>query len=199
VAGYTFDLDPASRPSTIMAFGTYSDTDSWFAGLFGDVHWGEGRHQLTTGLVQGTIRNEYEDFLGTGLKVKTTMISRHCSCATSSVYTATGFSAASSSHRTTRSVPMASWGISSSRSAWWASIPTASARSWSTTAATACAVPPGVSASSFTTSPAARVSGGDESFDSVSADYTRYLPFGDGNILALQVHGRWTDDAPLGG
>jgi hypothetical protein len=107
--------------------------------------------------------------------------------------------AAGSSHRTTRSVPMASCGISSSRSAWWASIPTASARSWSTTAATACAVPPGVSASSFTTSPAARVSGRDESFASVSADYTRYLPFGDGNILAPQVHGRWTDDAPLGG
>jgi len=53
-------LAAGSRPSTVMGFGTYSDTDSWFAGLFGDIHWGEGTHQVTGGLMQGTIRNEYD-------------------------------------------------------------------------------------------------------------------------------------------
>jgi hypothetical protein len=72
VAGYTFNLDAGSRPSTIMGFATYSDTESWFAGAFGDIHWGSGKHQATAGLLRGTIRNEYEDFLGTGLEAKTT-------------------------------------------------------------------------------------------------------------------------------
>jgi outer membrane protein assembly factor BamA len=41
--------------------------------------------------------------------------------------------------------------------------------------------------------------GGDESFDTLSSEYTRYWGFGDGHVLALQVQGRWTQDAPLGG
>ena len=41
--------------------------------------------------------------------------------------------------------------------------------------------------------------GGDESFDVYHAKYEHFFPFGQGNVLGMQLVGRWTDDAPQGG
>jgi len=199
IGGYTFDMDAGSRPSTVMAFGTYSDTDSWFAGLFGDVHWGQGTHQFTAGLMQGTIRNDYEDFLGTGLEAKTTddveaLFLRYKHRLRGNWFL--GGQAISSNYAIGADgllgdilgqiglVGFDSNGVGavleydnrdSLRN------PTTGQRF-------------------IVHNIAYRKSlGGDESFDTVTSDYTRYKPFGDGHVFAMQVHGRWTDDAPLGG
>ena len=41
--------------------------------------------------------------------------------------------------------------------------------------------------------------GGDEEFDALMGDYRHFFSFGDGHVLAMQVKGRWTEDAPLSG
>ncbi len=188
VGGYTFDVDAGSRPSTVMAFGTYSDTDSWFAGLFGDIHWGEGTHQFTVGLMQGTIRNDYEDFLGTGLEVKTTddleaLFLRY-------------------KHRLTGNWFLGGQAISSN----YAIGPDGLAGDILEQIGLVGFDSNGIGAvleydsrdslrnptrgqRFIVHNIAYRDSlGGDESFDTVTSDYTRYQPFGDGHVFALQVH-----------
>jgi hypothetical protein len=199
VGGYTFNLDDGSRPSTIMAFGSYSDTESWFAGMFGDVHWGEGRHQLTTGLVQGTIRNEYEDFLGTGLKVKTTddieaLFLRYKQRVYGNWMVGGQFISSNYAIGADGFVGdiLEQIGLVGFDSNGLGAVLEYDSRNSLRN--------PTRGQRFVVHNIAYRESlGGDESFDAVSSDYTRYMPFGDGHILALQVHGRWTDDAPLGG
>ena len=41
--------------------------------------------------------------------------------------------------------------------------------------------------------------GGDESFDVYTADYQRYGPHGDGQVLAWRANSRATRDVPVGG
>ena len=58
-------LEPTEVP------GSYSDTDSFVGGLFGDIYLDADTHRIKTGYINGKIRNEYEDFLGTGQTFKT--------------------------------------------------------------------------------------------------------------------------------
>ena len=71
VAGYIKALDPESTPSLVTSFVTYSDTDSYVGGLFGDLYYDGDKHRVKTGYINGKIRNEYDDFLGTGIRFKT--------------------------------------------------------------------------------------------------------------------------------
>ena len=41
--------------------------------------------------------------------------------------------------------------------------------------------------------------GGDESFDTLQAEFVQMIPFGEQHVLAVQARGRWTHDAPLAG
>lgn len=41
--------------------------------------------------------------------------------------------------------------------------------------------------------------GGDESFDTLIAEYEYYIPFHQKHVLALHAKGRWTNDAPISG
>lgn len=199
VGGYTFNMDAVSRPSTAMAFGTYSDTDSWFAGLFGDVHWGEGIHQFTAGLMQGTIRNDYEDFLGTGLEAKTTddleaLFLRYNHRLSGNWYL--GGQAISSNYAIGADGLLGDLlgqiGLVGFDSNGVGAVLEYDSRDSLRN--------PTTGQRFVVHNIAYRESlGGDESFDTLTSDYTRYQPFGDGHVFAMQVHGRWTDDAPLGG
>ncbi|MEZ5559771.1 MAG: hypothetical protein R3E86_14665 [Pseudomonadales bacterium] len=72
VAGYLRRFDEQSPTSTFGVTGTYSDTDSYVAGLFGQAYFGADRHRLSLVVATGKIRNDYEDFLGTGLPLQVT-------------------------------------------------------------------------------------------------------------------------------
>jgi len=72
MVGYMHAFDEVSPPSIFAVAGTYSTTDSWFAGIFAKTHFNEDRHRLTAGAFTGKIRNDYSDFLGSGLPLQTT-------------------------------------------------------------------------------------------------------------------------------
>ncbi len=199
VAAYTLDIDEGSRPSTLVAFGTYSDTDSWFAGVFGDVHWGYGKHQITTGLIQGTIRNEYEDFLGTGRPANTTddieslflrykqRIRRNWFLGGQVITSNYAIGADGLLGDILEQIGL----VGFDSNGVGAVIEYDSRDSLRN---------PRLGQHFIAHNIAYRESlGGDESFDALSSEYTRYMPFGDGHVLAVQVQGRWTRDAPLGG
>jgi outer membrane protein assembly factor BamA len=182
-----------------MAFGTYSDTDSWFAGVFGDVHWGDGDHQLSVGGVQGTIRNEYEDFLGTGFPVQTTddieaLFLRY----KRRVYGnwLLGGQLISSNYAIGADGLIGDIleqiGLVGFDSVGVGAVLEYDSRDSQRN--------PTVGQRLIVNNIAYRERlGGDDSFDTLTSDYTHYRPFGDGHVLAVQVHGRWTQDAPLGG
>ena len=71
VAGYIRAFDEKSSPSLMTSFVTYSDTDSYVGGLFGDMYFDADKHRVLTGYINGKIRNEYDDFLGSGESAKT--------------------------------------------------------------------------------------------------------------------------------
>lgn len=72
MAGYLYKFDEDSPTSTFAITGTYSNTDSFFTGLFGKTFFDHNQQRLAAGLVYGKVNNEYKDFLGTGSPVNTT-------------------------------------------------------------------------------------------------------------------------------
>jgi outer membrane protein assembly factor BamA len=72
LAGYVHQFDEESPPSLFGVTGTYSTTASWYLGAFAKTYFSEDKHRLTVAAVTGEIRNDYSDFLGSGLNVQTT-------------------------------------------------------------------------------------------------------------------------------
>ncbi len=67
MAGYMHYFDPQSRPSLFALSGQYTSTDSIIAGLFAKTSFDQDRQRTLTGLMYGNIKNDYDDFLGTGV------------------------------------------------------------------------------------------------------------------------------------
>lgn len=72
MAGYLYKFDEDSPTSTFAITGTYSNTDSYFAGVFGKTFFDHNQQRLAAGLIYGQVNNEYKDFLGEGIPVNTT-------------------------------------------------------------------------------------------------------------------------------
>ena len=72
MAGYLYRFDEDSPTSTFAAVGTYSNTDSYFTGMFAKTYFDANTKRLMGGVLYGQINNEYNDFLGSGYPVRTT-------------------------------------------------------------------------------------------------------------------------------
>ena len=72
MVGYIHKFDEVSPASTFVLMGTCSSSDSFVSGIFGKTYFDEDRQRLIVGGLYGRINNEYNDFLGTGKKFKTT-------------------------------------------------------------------------------------------------------------------------------
>jgi hypothetical protein len=70
LGGYLHYFDEKSRPSIFAVTGQYSNTDSIVAGGFAKTSFDEDRQRLSAGLVYGYIKNDYSDYLGTGVPLK---------------------------------------------------------------------------------------------------------------------------------
>ena len=70
LAGYINYFDEKSRPSIFALQGQYSSTDSIVSGLLARISFDEDRQRLITGLVYGYVKNDYDDYLGTGVPLK---------------------------------------------------------------------------------------------------------------------------------
>jgi hypothetical protein len=70
LGGYLHYFDEKSRPSIFAVTGRYTSTDSIVAGGFARTSFDEDHQRLTAGLMYGYIKNDYSDYLGTGVPLK---------------------------------------------------------------------------------------------------------------------------------
>jgi hypothetical protein len=70
MGAYMYYFDPQSRPSLFGASAQYTSTDSIIASVFAKASFDADRHRLLALLVGGNIKNDYDDFLGTGMPLK---------------------------------------------------------------------------------------------------------------------------------
>ena len=198
--GYMHAFDDASPPSIFAVSGTYSTTDSWVAGIFAKMHFSEDRHRITAGAFSGLIRNDYSDFLGTGLPVQTKDdLTAYALRYVTRVYGQwyVGPQAISTNYIISGSDALSgeiieSIGLTGFDSNGLGLLVQYDARDNQ------------YSPSAGQVFEAHNVAfrealGGDVSFDAYSADYQYYHGHGKGHVLALHAKGRWTHDAPPGG
>ncbi|MEH6590989.1 MAG: BamA/TamA family outer membrane protein [Halioglobus sp.] len=199
MGAYLHQFDEASNVSMFGGFANYSDTDSYMGGGFGDMYWNANQHKIIFGAVGGTIRNEYEDFLGSGLKVKTeddlkVLFFRYSQLVAPQWYVggqvmATNYAIGAEGIGSGILDLIGLTGFDSNGLGLVAEFDSRDN------------VRNATKGQHFVVHNIAyRESlGGDESFDALNGEYVNYLPFGDDHVLAIQVQGRWTHDAPLGG
>ena len=71
IGAYLHQFDEDSPISMGGVGVTYSNTDSVIGGVFADLYWRQDHHRLTVMGAYGNVKNEYDDFLGTGQTVRT--------------------------------------------------------------------------------------------------------------------------------
>lgn len=199
VAGYLYRFDQQSNQSIFTTFGTYSDTDSYFGGAFADTYFGANQHKLKAGIIGGRVRNDYEDFLGTGLSAKTeddveAFFLRYSYLIGNQWYLGGQFI---SSNYVIGADGLLEGILEQVGLVGFDSNGLGLVAEYDTRDNVRNAT----RGQRFIAHNVAyrEALGGDQSFDTYRADYTHYTPFGDGHVLGVQATGRWTHDAPLGG
>jgi hypothetical protein len=71
LAGYMHYFDEKSKVSMFGVTAQYTSTGSMVAGVFGKTSFDEDRQRLVLVLIGGNIKNDYNDFLGTGQPLHT--------------------------------------------------------------------------------------------------------------------------------
>ncbi len=71
LAAFMHVFDPASRVSLVGINYQYTSTESQIAGAFARTSFGADHHRTVTLAVFGHIKNDYDDYLGTGQPLKT--------------------------------------------------------------------------------------------------------------------------------
>jgi len=200
LVGYVHQFDEESPPSLVGVAGTYSTTDSWYVGAFAKTYFGEDKHRLTTAIVKGEVRNDYSDFLGSGLSVQSTddltlFALRYAYQIYGDWYLGPQFISTNYaiygdnllSGQILEHVGLT--GFRSNGLGLYAQYDTRDNQ---------------YSPSAGQVFEAHNVAyreglGGDVSFDAFAADYQYYIPHAERHVLALRVNGRWTSDAPPSG
>jgi hypothetical protein len=199
VFGYLHRFDAASEPSVIAAFGTYSDTESVVAGIGADLRWAGNLHKLQAGAFGGRVRNEYDDYLGTGLPAKTEddlsgvaarytyRIAEHWYLGGQLVSTNYAINAEGLLGDILEQIGLT--GFDSTAVGMVLEFDdrdnTRNPRTGSRFVAHNLAYREGL--------------GGEESFDVYHAEYTHFFDLPRNGVLGVQLKGRWTEDAPLAG
>jgi hypothetical protein len=70
IAGYLHRFDLKSRPSIFAVTGQYTNTESIVGGAFARTSFDEDRQRLNAALAYGNIKNDYNDYLGTGVPLR---------------------------------------------------------------------------------------------------------------------------------
>ena len=200
LAGYIHQFDEESPPSMFGVTGTYSTTDSWYLGAFAKTHFGKDNHRVTAAVATGEIRNDYSDFLGSGLDVQTTddltiyalryVMRVYGHWYLGPQFISTNYAISGDDFLSGKILEII--GLTGFKSNGLGLIAQYDSRDNQ------------YSPSSGQVFKAHNVAfretfGGDASFDAYSADYQYYLPHGKGHVLALHVNGRWTHNAPPSG
>jgi len=199
VAGYIRKFDPDSNPSLLTFFGGYSNTDSSYFGFAADTYFHANRHKLIFGAVSGKVRNEYDDFLGSGLPAETednlgAVGARYLHRVRGGWYA--GVQGISTDYAIGAEGLLAGAlnqiGLTGLRSNGLGLVAEFDDRD---------DVRNPTLGQHFTAHNVAYREGlgGEESFDALHLSYAKYFPFGEGHVLATDIRGRWTKDAPQSG
>ena len=70
LVGYVHYFDERSRPSIFALMGQYSSTNSIVGGAQARTSFDEDRQRVTAGMVYGYVKNDYSDYLGTGVPLQ---------------------------------------------------------------------------------------------------------------------------------
>jgi hypothetical protein len=70
IGGYLHYFDEKSRPSMFAVTGQYTTTDSIIAGIIAKTSFDEDGQRWNTALMAGNVKNDYDDYLGTGVPLK---------------------------------------------------------------------------------------------------------------------------------
>jgi outer membrane protein assembly factor BamA len=70
MGGYIHYFDEKSRPSIFGVTGQYTSTGSVIAGIFARTSFDQDHQRLIVGSPNGKIKNDYDDYLGTGVPLK---------------------------------------------------------------------------------------------------------------------------------
>ena len=70
LAGYMHYFDEKSRPSIFAVMGQYTTTDSIVAGVQARTSFDEDRQRVIAGMMYGYVKNDYSDYLGTGVPLQ---------------------------------------------------------------------------------------------------------------------------------
>lgn len=68
--GYIHFFDRQSRPSIFAATAQYSNTNSLVGGVFARTSFDADHQRLNAGITYGNIKNDYSDYLGTGVPLR---------------------------------------------------------------------------------------------------------------------------------
>ena len=70
MAGFLHHFDEKSRLSMFGASAQWTSTGSTVGGVFGSASWAEDHHRLVAGLFGGRVKNDYDDYLGSGVPLR---------------------------------------------------------------------------------------------------------------------------------
>jgi len=200
LAGYAKVFDPGSRVSIFGVMYQYTSTQSNIASLFARTSSGADHHRIVGVAVLGTIKNDYQDYLGTGQPLQTDDDLR--AAAARYLYRAAGdwfvggqFNAAN--YQVLGATPEDEMVLETLGLKGFNSVALGAAvmhdsrdnedmptRGWYLNVNN-LAYREGL--------------GGSESFDAYRADVKIFLPHGAGNVLAFRQFNWFTHDAPAGG
>ena len=70
LAGYMHYFDEKSRPSIFAVMGQYTSTESIVSGIQARTSFDEDRQRVIAGMMYGYVKNDYSDYLGTGVPLQ---------------------------------------------------------------------------------------------------------------------------------
>ena len=198
LAGYLHFFDAKSRPSIFAVTGQYSNTDSIVAGAFARTSFDEDHQRLLAGLAYGNIKNDYDDYLGTGVPLRNeaelrSLIARYTYRVTGNWFL--GGQAIYQNFAIAGQTPFDDQvldilGIQPLQVRW---------RGCSlsrTIHATTRTCRPAVGCSTSTTSRFASPWAGSNDYDVYRVEFKYFIPHGDRNVFALRQLNHLTSDAP---
>ncbi|MYM63035.1 hypothetical protein [Pseudomaricurvus sp. HS19] len=200
LGGYLFKIDPDSTSSMAGAMATYSNTDSLIAGLFLRSFWNADARRFSAVALGGRIRNDYEDFLGSGLPISSTdevkmFFSRyqqevvpHWFLGAQAIYT--NYLIVGDNFTSAEVLKLT--GLTGYDAAGLGLVAQYDTRDSKNSPLSGMNV-------LFNNFAYRESFGGEVSFDAYNLKGLHYLPHGNGHVFATHVDGRWTDDAPSSG
>lgn len=208
LVSYLYKFDDVSPASLFGMTGTYSNTDSFVVAGFAQMFFDEDNQRILAALANGTVHNDYDDYLGTGIPLKTTddinfkvlqysfrvyddwFVGIQGLSSNYKIYLAesigrTAFDDISASIANDSLIELA--GFTSNALGLLAEYDNRD-RQRSPTKGQHLKVNNSAYREAF---------GGDISFDAYHLKYSTYFSHGNGSVLAISSNSRWTDDAPV--